>query len=300
MSKPSISTSRDLSGRVAVITGAASGIGLALARIAADKGMKVALADINPKTLEEALAIVKGAGGEGIIVRTDVTQRADLEELRRQTVQQLGTPWLVANNAGITKLALTWKHTEADWKRMFDINVGGVINGLLAFLPGLMQQDDGSIVNTASVAGLLTVPGSAAYVASKHAVVGLSETLYWDLEAAGSNVGISVLCPGLVKTNIFKSLEGGGSSSHTSPEMTSAHALEPMDVATQVFNANAKRQFWILTHAAQMAPFLKMRLEQALSQANPDSGSIDPDAAKTAGLAVGVDYLKLAGQKAKA
>src|SRR4051812_6468593 len=98
MSKPTISTSRDLSGRVAVITGAASGIGLALARVAAGKGMKVALADINPKALEEALAIVKGSGGEGIIVRTDVTQRADLEELRRHTVQQLGTPWLVANN----------------------------------------------------------------------------------------------------------------------------------------------------------------------------------------------------------
>ncbi len=200
----------------------------------------------------------------------------------------------MANNAGITKIALTWKHTEADWKRMFDINVGGVINGLLAFLPDLLEKNDGYILNTASVAGILTVPGSAAYVASKHAVVGLSETLYRDLKAAGSGVGVSVLCPGLVKTNILKSSQAGDflNSRASGGAMESAHALDPADVAAQVFEAIHNRQFWILTHASQMEPFLRARTNQVLAQTNPDAHSIDPDAAKSTGLVIGLDYLK--------
>jgi NADP-dependent 3-hydroxy acid dehydrogenase YdfG len=290
----------ELKGKVAVVTGAGSGIGLALALHAAGKGMKLALADIDRTALEEALSAVKAKGAEGIIVPTDVTQLADLQALRRQTVEHLGSPWLVANNAGITKIALTWNHTEADWKRMFDINVGGVVNGVLAFLPGLLEQGSGYMLNTASVAGLLCVPGSAAYVASKHAVVGLSETLYRELKAVGSGVGLSVLCPGLVKTNILRSRDGNGSASPAQPaEMNSAHALDPSDVAAQVFDAIAERRFWISTHAAEIAPYLRARLEQAVSQNNPNEHSIDPEAAKTTGRITGLDFMKSAARAAK-
>jgi short-subunit dehydrogenase len=275
----------DLRGKVAVITGAASGIGLALAKVAAKRGMKVALADINQDALQSALSAVHADGGDSIVVKTDVSQRSDLETLRRQTNEQLGPPWLLCNNAGITTLALAWKHTEADWRRAFDINVYGVVNGLLTFLPEMMRADSGHIVNTSSVAGLLTVPGSIAYVASKHAVVGLSETLYRELNAAERAVGVSVLCPGLVRTNILKS------SSPDSGQIDSEHALDPMDVAEQTFEAIQSRRFWILTHAHQMAPFMEARVRQALTQANPDLTSIDVDAARMTSGAVGLDLL---------
>ena len=166
-----------LRGKVAVITGGASGIGLALALQAARLGMKVALADLGEEKLAEACRLVEDLGVKAIGVRTDVSRFADVEALAGRVSAELGPPWLVANNAGITKIALTWDHTEGDWRRMFDINVGGVVNGLMAFMPGLRERNSGHIVNTASAAGLLTIPAASAYVASKHAVVGLSETL---------------------------------------------------------------------------------------------------------------------------
>jgi NADP-dependent 3-hydroxy acid dehydrogenase YdfG len=275
-------------GKVAVITGAASGIGFALAMEAARLGMNVALADIGEEKLETARQTVEAAGVEAIAVRTDVSKLADLTALRDRTAKELGPPWLVANNAGITKLALTWDHSERDWRRMIDINIGGVVNGLLAFLPGLRERKTGYVLNTASAAGLFDLPAAAAYVASKHAVVGLSETLYRELEATRSGVGVSVLCPGLVKTNILQGQPGGQGAGP--PAMNSAHALEPADVAKQVFDAIAARRFWILTHARQMEPFIRARTEQIVSQTNPDRKSIDPDAAKTSGAIAGVEF----------
>ncbi|MFB9952897.1 SDR family NAD(P)-dependent oxidoreductase [Rhizobium puerariae] len=278
-----------LQGKVAVITGGASGIGLALAVEAARNGMKVALADLSQERLDEAKRIVDEIGVETITVPTDVSRLADVQALHDRTSERLGPPWLVANNAGITKLALTWDHTEADWKRMFDINVGGVVNGLLAFLPGLRERRSGHIVNTASAAGLLTIPAASAYVASKHAVVGLSETLYRELLASHSGVGISVLCPALVKTNIMKNEAAGAPPS--ADAMKSSHAMEPGDVARQVFSAITTRQFWILTHAAQMEPHIRARSEEIVNQVNPGQGSIDPDVARSSSAITGVDFL---------
>ncbi|MBO9707164.1 MAG: SDR family NAD(P)-dependent oxidoreductase [Caulobacter sp.] len=269
--------SGDLAGRVAVITGAASGIGLALATAAAQRGMKVALADIGEEKLEAAQASIEALGVETIAVRTDVASLEAVEALR-DAAQALGDPWLVVNNAGITKIALTWDHTEADWRRMIDINIWGVVNGLLAFLPGLRARRSGHIVNTASAAGLLTIPAASAYVASKHAVVGLSETLYRELEAAETGVGLSVLCPALVKTNIMGS------------EITSTHAMAPEDVAGQVFDAVAARRFWILTHAAHMEPYIRARAEEIVDQADPSIASRDPDVAHTSSVLTGVDF----------
>jgi short-subunit dehydrogenase len=278
----------DLKGKVAVITGAGSGIGLALALEAARQGMDVALADIGEARLAAAKAEVEALGVRAVAVVNDVSQLAQVEALRDQTTAALGAPWLLVNNAGITKLALTWDHTEADWRRMFDINVGGVVNGLLAFLPGLRARGQGHIVNTASAAGLVTIPAAAAYVASKHAVVGLSETLYRELKATDAGVGVSVLCPALVKTNILGVKTGPDGKTQSAIE--SPHALEPGDVAREVFAGIAKRQFWILTHAAQMAPFMRARVEQMIGQTDPDTTSADPDAALASTAATGVSF----------
>ncbi|MDM9627823.1 SDR family NAD(P)-dependent oxidoreductase [Rhizobium sp. S152] len=279
----------DLAGKVAVITGGASGIGLAIALEAARQGMKVALADLSEERLAEARKAVEAAGAETITVATDVSKLADVQRLHDRTVEVLGDPWLVANNAGITKLSLTWDHSEADWKRMFDINVGGVVNGLLAFLPGLRQRKSGHIINTASAAGLVTISAASAYVASKHAVVGLSETLYRELVASRSGVGVSVLCPALVKTNIMKSETAG--KSEDADAMKSSHAMEPSEVADQVFAAIAAKQFWILTHAAHMEPYIRARAEEMVTQSNPSHASVDPDVAKSSSAVTGVDFV---------
>lgn len=270
---------QDLTGRVAVVTGAAGGIGLALAMEAARRGMAVALADLAGDHLEAARQSVAALGVAAIAVPTDVRNLAAVEALRDRTETELGAPWLIANNAGITRIALAWDHSAADWRRMFDINVFGVVNGLLAFLPGLRARGSGHVLNTASAAGLLTIPAAAAYVASKHAVVGLSETLYRELEASQSGVGASVLCPALVRTNIM----GEGA-------ITSPNALDPDAVARMTFEAIVARRFWILTHAAQMAPFIRARTDQMVRERNPDGTSVDPDVARTSSQATGVDF----------
>ncbi|MFT7773610.1 SDR family NAD(P)-dependent oxidoreductase [Roseateles sp.] len=278
----------ELRGKVAVVTGAASGIGLAIALEAARLGMDVALADLGEDKLAEAKAAVEARGVKAIAVKTDVSNAEQVQELARRAEAELGPPWLVVNNAGITKIALGWDHTDRDWHRMLDINVGGVINGLQSFLPGLRERESGYIVNTASAAGLVTIPAASAYVASKHAVVGLSETLYRELVATKSGVGMSVLCPALVKTNILTVKPAPGAEPASGIE--SPHALEPSEVARQVFAAVLARRFWILTHADLMRPFILARAQQMVDQVNPDHHSADPDAAAMSTKLTGVDF----------
>lgn len=278
-----------LRGKVAVITGAGGGIGLALALDAARRGMDIALADIGAEALEAARVQVEACGVRAITVRTDVRNLVELEELRDATQASLGDPWLIINNAGVAKIALAWETSEADWRRLLDINVWGVVNGLLAFLPGLRARQSGYILNTASVGGLLAMPANAAYVASKHAVVGLSETLFRELEADGGHVGISVLCPALVKTAIAgtREVEGKRVSAIDSP-----HAMEPADVARIALDAVEQGQFWILTHGEGIAPYMRERLDQMIGQKNPDKTSVDRAILETASAATGLDFLR--------
>lgn len=286
--QPSPQPSR-LSGRIAVITGAGGGIGLALALEAARRGMDLALADIGQKALEAAKAKVEALGVRAIAVRTDVRDLTAVEALRDETASRLGEPWLVINNAGVAKIALAWETSEADWRRLIDINVWGVVNGLLAFLPGLRSRQSGHILNTASVGGLLAMPANAAYVASKHAVVGLSETLFRELEADGGAVGISVLCPALVKTAIAGTREVEGK---TVSAIDSPHAMEPEDVARIALDAVEAGQFWILTHGEGIAPYMRARLDQMIGQRNPDKASVDRAILETATSATGLDFLR--------
>lgn len=276
--------SDEFTGKVAVITGAASGIGLALALEAARRGMNVALADMGGDALAKAVEDVRAFGGKAIGVAADVRDLENLTRLRDQTEAELGRPWLVVNNAGVTKIALGWDHSEADWRRIIDINLYGVVNGLLAFLPGLKAAQSGYIVNTASAAGLLTIPAAAAYVASKHAVVGLSETLYREFKASDCGVEISVLCPGLVRTNIMGAKADGGSA------IESDHAMTPEEAAKITFTAIEARQFWISTHAEHLAPYISARADEIVHQKNPGLKSRDPAVAETATGVTGVDF----------
>jgi NADP-dependent 3-hydroxy acid dehydrogenase YdfG len=277
-----------LKDKVAVITGAGGGIGLSLALEAARRGMKVALADVGEGALKTARDRVEALGAQATALKTDVRNLADIDALRQQATDRLGEPWLVCNNAGVAKIALTWNTTEADWRRLIDINVWGVVNGIMSFLPGLRARKSGYILNTASVGGLLSMPANAAYVASKHAVVGLSETLYRELKAEGSGVGVSVLCPALVKTAIAGTREVNGKQVSA---IDSPHAMDPADVARITLDAIEAGQFWILTHAAHIAPQMRARLEQMIGQHNPDRESVDPSIVQSATAATGVDFV---------
>jgi NAD(P)-dependent dehydrogenase (short-subunit alcohol dehydrogenase family) len=193
---------RDLGGRIAVITGAASGIGRELALACAAEGARVALADVDEKGLAETARLLP-PGCESIQARCDVTDPADLEALAQRTYERFGAAHLVFNNAGVAVSGPVWSAPLDEWKWVLDVNLMGVVHGIRAFVPRMLEAGaEGHVVNTASVAGLLSVPGSGVYCASKHAVVSLSECLFHDLRAARSAIGVSVLCPAWVATGI--------------------------------------------------------------------------------------------------
>lgn len=291
---------QSLSGRVAVITGAASGIGLGLALRAAQSGMKVALADIEVPALEKAVALVKAAGVAAIGVKTDVSSMASVQELARRVETELGAPWLVINNAGVAKPGLTWKLTESDWKWVLDVNLNGVLHGILTFVPGLVERDSGYIVNIASAAGLLGIPGGGPYVASKHAVVGLSEALYRELKATKSAVEMSVVCPALVNTGIAHSERNRPGQNVAPPPMEGLppipadvplNLLQPADVAEHIFAGIASHRFWILPHAEQLRPTVLRRASQMIEGINPDQSSMDRVSILLHTMATGVNLL---------
>ncbi|MCC6765130.1 MAG: SDR family NAD(P)-dependent oxidoreductase [Deltaproteobacteria bacterium] len=289
-----------LAGRVAVITGAGSGIGLAMAERAASAGMKVALADIEDAALARAESRVGAAGAQVIAVRTDVSDPASVDELARRVQQELGDPWLVANNAGVAKIGLSWQLRTSDWRWVLDVNLFGVVHGTVAFLPGLVARNEGHLVNTASAAGLLGVPGGAPYVASKHAVVGLSEAICRELRATGSAVGVSVLCPAAVDTRIaYAERNRPGMPHYEAPTEglppilveEPLHVLAPHDVAAAVFAAIREKRFWILPHAEQLRGPVLARARQMIDGIDPDDESMDRASAIIHGFVAGVRFL---------
>ena len=189
-------------GQVAVVTGAAAGIGLALAQAFAQRGLRVALADCDEAALGEAAARLRDLGTTVLAQTTDVSDRAALFALRDAVLKTFGAVDIVCNNAGIYEpLAAAWEIDIARWQRLFAINYWGVVHGIQAFVPLLVEQGHGHVVNTASMSGLTAVPSQAAYSGAKHAVVSLSESLRADLDMAGATgVGVTILCPALVRT----------------------------------------------------------------------------------------------------
>lgn len=193
-----------LEGRVAVVTGAASGIGLALARKCAESGMSVVLADVEADAVQAA---ADGIGGDVLAVATDVADAASVDALGEAAIKRFGAVHLVVNNAGVSgTFARTWVTSPEEWRWVFDVNVWGVINGIRTFVPILLQQDEGHIVSTGSAACFEAFPGMAAYAGSKHAVLGISEALRREMDAIGGRVGVSVYIPGQnISTRILDS-----------------------------------------------------------------------------------------------
>jgi NAD(P)-dependent dehydrogenase (short-subunit alcohol dehydrogenase family) len=267
---------QELHGRVAVVTGAASGIGLALATRFAAEGMRVVLADVDKLGLEQATeGIVKG-GAEAVSVPCDVSSPEQVDALARQTLSTFGAVHVVCNNAGVAGTAGSlWELEPDDWTRILGINLVGVVNGIRAFVPLLLQQDEGHVVNTASLAGLISgVLGS--YSVTKHGVVALSEALYYDL-GAGSSVGVSVLCPGFVRTNIASSRR---STRQARPDpqreareglllQSIATGMDPAKVADHVVRAIRTGKFYILTHGQESIDAVKTRFADILEDHRP-------------------------------
>ncbi|HYY62685.1 MAG TPA: SDR family NAD(P)-dependent oxidoreductase, partial [Burkholderiales bacterium] len=194
---------RELKGKVAAVTGAASGLGRAMALAFADEGMHVALADVADTS--DTFAQVEKRGVSAVSMQLDVANFRDVEAFAQLIDKDLGGAQVVCNNAGVSPLGAAWEMSLGDWQWIMGVNLWGVIHGVRAFVPRLLARAEGHVVNTASVAGIINPPGTAAYNVTKHAVVALSETLYHDLRERNSAVGVSVLCPAYVPTGIMNS-----------------------------------------------------------------------------------------------
>jgi len=269
----------ELSGKVAVVTGGASGIGLALAHAFAGAGMRLVLADIEADALDKAVADLP-EGTEALAVVCDVSDGDQVEALRDAAVERFGTAHVVCNNAGVSSAGPIWQNTLDDWDWCLGVNLYGVIHGIRAFTPLFIEQGEGHIVNTASMAGLTSAPGMGVYNVSKHGVVTLSETLFSDLALAGATgVGVSVLCPGWVDTRIHESHRnraGREEREATDEERAMldvvgallASGLDPADVAAQVLAAVRERRFYVLTHP-DWKPMISGRVDRIIAGEDP-------------------------------
>jgi len=272
----------ELTGKVAVVTGAASGIGNAVATRLAGEGMKVVLADIEEGPLADAEKQLVDAGATVLAVPTDVTKADQVDALAAKTFEAFGTVHVVHNNAGVAAGGPMWTLTEADWQWVLGVNLWGVIHGVRAFVPRLVEQGEGHVVNTASIAGLTSAPLMGPYNVSKHGVVTLSETLAAELALHGSPVKVSVLCPGWVNTRIHEAdrnrpaeLQSPAQGDTSLIEMGRQvletllkSGLEPSEVANKVLDAIREERFYILTHP-EMTPIVQHRMEDIVEGRNP-------------------------------
>jgi len=279
--------------RVAVITGAAGGLGRALAFRLARERMRLVLADVDAEALERAAAELAAAGARAIAVRTDVSRGADVEALARRALDEHGAVHLVCNNAGVAPLGAVWESSEADWRWVLGVNLWGVIHGVRVFAPILLAQGgEGHIVNTASVAGLISPPGMGAYNASKHAVVALTEALHHDLAAIGARVRCSVVCPAFFPSGIADSertrpaalAEAGRAKSPAQLALeadlrkaVSAGRVSAEAIAQAVFEAVRDERFYVLTHA-RIKPAIERRMRDILDGRTPADPMRGPDA----------------------
>jgi NAD(P)-dependent dehydrogenase (short-subunit alcohol dehydrogenase family) len=276
---------KDFQGKVAVVTGAASGIGRALAGKSAQEGMKVVLADVEERALRQAEEELKASGAQVLAVRTDVSQAGEVEALAQETFDTYGAVHLLFNNAGVSAGTTVWESSLADWQWVLGVNLWGVIHGIHFFVPRMLAQDsEGHIVNTASALGLCSSSGGGIYKVSKHGIVTLSETLTLELAARGAKLKASVLCPEWVNTRIIdakrnrpQALQNALEEQHMSPEMAAmvqamrqlAQAgLPPSQVAEMVFDAIRQEKFYILTHPTTKQR-VQLRMEDILQERMP-------------------------------
>jgi NAD(P)-dependent dehydrogenase (short-subunit alcohol dehydrogenase family) len=249
----------DCRDRVAVVTGGASGIGRAMAERFAAEGMRLVLADLEEAALAATVADLDAAGAAVVGVVADVSVAGDVAAVRDRALHEFGAVHVVCNNAGVSGGGILGSPLEL-WRWVVSVNLWGVVHGVHTFLPLLLEQDEGHIVNTASLAGLHGVPGLGIYCTTKAAVVGLSESLWHDLANLGSAVGVSVLCPGFVQTRIGESARNapaaldhwkGSESAEATRQLANALAdagIDPAVVAGEVFDAIRDRRFYVIPH----------------------------------------------------
>jgi NAD(P)-dependent dehydrogenase (short-subunit alcohol dehydrogenase family) len=284
---------QELSGKVAVVTGAASGIGRALADRFAAAGAHLVLADIEPVPLRSAVDELGAAGAEPLAQVCDVSDADDVAALRDAAVERFGTVHVVCLNAGVAGAGgLQWDVPLSGWAWTLGVNVWGVVHGVHAFVPLLVDQNEGHVVMTASMAGVVAPPLMGPYVASKHAVVGLAESLHHDLALRNSNVGATVVCPGWVRTGIMDSERNwidrfgeppptaDAAGAATSAAMFReagrqlvASGIDPGDVADAVLAAVRDRRFWVFTHP-EMATAAVKRVADAVDGREPVVGGL--------------------------
>ena len=274
---------RDFKGKVAVITGAASGIGRGIARQCAAEGMKIVLADIDEEGLRGLSQELSENGSSVEVFVTDVRDFKSVDALAHSSQAAFGSVHLVFNNAGVMLGGYAWERSEDDWRWVFDVNFFGVVNGLRAFMPLLLEQgEEAHVVNTASIGGLMVGPFLSPYIVSKHAVVTLTESVYYELQTLDTPVGISALCPGAISTGIVDSerirpddrserAPLGSELERNFDQMLTQGVqagLNPDEVGPMVFAALREKRFWIYTHPMEEASILP-RARSIIEGSNP-------------------------------
>lgn len=284
----------EFEGRVAVVTGGASGIGRALCERFAALGMRIVMADVEGDAVEAAAATLRGSGAEVLAMRVDVSRADELSRLAEGTLDRFGAVHVVCNNAGVFAGGLTWEAIQSDWDWVLGVNFFGVLNGIRAFVPILLEQDEpGHVVNTCSMAGLINMPFSGAYNVSKHAALSLSETLYHELRLRQSPVGCSALCPELIRTSIgrsdrnrpphLKRPEEGLTSEATLAENAIREiidrGLDPSVMAERVVTGIREDRFYLLAEpGSEWETACHQRLDDIRERRNPTVGVITGDA----------------------
>ncbi|HXW78870.1 MAG TPA: SDR family NAD(P)-dependent oxidoreductase, partial [Acidimicrobiales bacterium] len=257
------------------------------------EGMTVVLVDVDGEKVAVARDVLAGRGIEVAAMEADVADREQMMRLARRVDDEIGPVWLLVNNAGVFVSAPFVNSTAAQWEFVLGVNLWGVVHGLHAFLPGMVRRNRGFIVNTSSVDGLVTVQNTSSYVAAKHAVSALTETLFRELQDAGSDVGVALLCPGAVVTDILNSARHWPDRLGPGPDVTTRQypaldeLMQPEEVAAKVFEAINARRFWILTHPEQYAPAMRARMEEAIAGAWPSDASVDPNFRRSTGRVPG-------------
>jgi NAD(P)-dependent dehydrogenase (short-subunit alcohol dehydrogenase family) len=281
---------KDFPGKVAVITGAGSGFGREFARIGAARGMKLVLADIEADALEATRAELEAGGAEVAGLRVDVSKGDEVEALADLAYERFGAVHLLFNNAGVGSGGFVWENSVTDWDWVLGVNLWGVIHGVRSFVPRMIDGGaDGHVVNTASVAGLLSPQLMGVYNVSKHAVVTLTETLYQDLRIAGARIGVTLLCPAFVPTGIAQSqrnrpetlkeadlTESQKAAAAQTRKAVSSGKITAADVGRITFEAIEENRFYCLTHPKILGS-VELRMRDIIEQRNPsDPLSLKP------------------------